>query len=256
MDEGLLSMDKLKTSYLNLKKYSDQLNKDYNKLMRDDFNEEKWVSDGKKIDDNMKKFEKTLREAKNLVNLAKNSNNVDDSIITKIEDLLKTINQTTEPNMRAMKDKISQFDFDIGMDDEKNEDGDDQGEEIGQVEMDLMNNKEVLEQRGKQLREIVKVSAIIKDTTDKMAQQVNEQGEVLINVENHIDKAADNVEEAHKAIVKADGYSKGNNKRLIIIIIIIIIAVGAALGIILPLALKSGKDDKSGKEGEGGEQKK
>jgi Mg2+ and Co2+ transporter CorA len=170
--------------------------------------------------------------------------------------LLKTINQTTEPNMRAMKDKISQFDFDIGMDDEKNEDGDDQGEEIGQVEMDLMNNKEVLEQRGKQLREIHKVSAIIKDTTDKMAQQVNEQGEVLINVENHIDKATDNVEEAHKAIVKADGYSKGNNKRLIIIIIIIIIAVGAALGIILPLALKSGKDDKSGKGDEGGEQKK
>ena len=44
--------------YANLKKYSDQLNKDYNKLMRDDFNEEKWVSDGKKIDDNMKKFER------------------------------------------------------------------------------------------------------------------------------------------------------------------------------------------------------
>lgn len=237
-------MDKLKTSYLNLKKYSDQLNKDYHKLMRDDFNEEKWVSDGKKIDDNIKKFERTLRETKNLLNLAKNSDNVDDSITTKVEELLSTINKTTEPNMRAMRDKISQFDFDIGMNEEGNENGDDQDEENGQVEMDLMNNQEVIEQRGKQLREIAKVSAIIKDTTDKMSQQLNEQGEVLVNVENHIDKANENVEDAHKEIVKADGYSKGNNKRLIIIIVIIIVAVGAALGIILPLALK-GKDEKN-----------
>jgi hypothetical protein len=237
-------MDKLKTSYLNLKKYSDQLNKDYHKLMRDDFNEEKWVSDGKKIDDNIKKFERTLRETKNLLNLAKNSDNVDDSITTKVEELLNTINKTTEPNMRAMKDKISQFDFDIGMNEEGNENGDDQDEENGQVEMDLMNNQEVIEQRGKQLREIAKVSAIIKDTTDKMSQQLNEQGEILVNVENHIDKANENVEDAHKEIVKADGYSKGNNKRLIIIIVIIIVAVGAALGIILPLALK-GKDEKN-----------
>ena len=37
MNEGLLTMDRLKSCYINLKKYSDQLNKDYPKLMREDF---------------------------------------------------------------------------------------------------------------------------------------------------------------------------------------------------------------------------
>ena len=48
---------------------------------------------------------------------------------------------------------------------------------------------------------------IVEINGKKVGVYKNEQGEILINVENHIDKAADNVEEAHKAIVKADGYS-------------------------------------------------
>ena len=80
MNEGLLTMDRLKSSYINLKKYSDQLNKDYPKLMRDEFREDKWLREGKKIEDNMKKFERALKEVKNLMEKAKNEEDGDDTI--------------------------------------------------------------------------------------------------------------------------------------------------------------------------------
>ena len=66
------------------------------------------------------------------------------------------------------------------MDDEKNEDGDDQGDEIGQVEMDLMNNKEVLEQRGKQLREIHGITE--KDYVDKNIKKLLKKGDKEIDI--------------------------------------------------------------------------
>ena len=240
MDEGLLTMDRLKSSYINLKKYSDQLNKDYPKLMKDEFREDKWVREGKKIEDNMKKFERALNEVKKLMEKAKNEPDGDDTIISKVEELLETIEKTTESNLRAMKDKVGQFNFDIGVNEEiEDDDLDDQ--EQGQIEMNLMANKEIIELRGKELRDIYKMSSIIKDTTDNMAQKLNEQGEVLANIEDHVDKASENVEEAHKEIEKADKLSQGNNKRLIIIIVIVVVVVGVVLGIAIPLALKSKK---------------
>ena len=241
MNEGLLTMDRLKSSYINLKKYSDQLNKDYPKLMKDEFREDKWVREGKKIEENMKKFERALREVKNLMEKAKNEQDNDDTIISKVEELLETIDQTTEPNLRAMKDKVGQFNFDIGLNEEIEEDDlDDQ--EQGQIEMNLMQNKEIIEQRGKELRDIHKMSAIIKDTTQNMSQKLHEQGEIIGNIEGHVDKASENVEDAHKEIVQADKLSKGNNKKLIIIIVIAIVAVGVTLAIALPLALKGKKN--------------
>ena len=240
MDEGLLTMDRLKSSYINLKKYSDQLNKDYPKLMKDEFREDKWVREGKKIEDNMKKFERALNEVKKLMEKVKNEPDGDETIISKVEELLETIEKTTESNLRAMKDKVGQFNFDIGVNEEIEEDDlDDQ--EQGQIEMNLMANKEIIELRGKELRDIYKMSSIIKDTTDNMAQKLTEQGEVLANIEDHVDKATENVEDAHKEIEKADKLSQGNTKRLIIIIVIVIVVVGVVLGIALPLALKNRK---------------
>jgi len=240
MNEGLLTMDRLKSCYINLKKYSDQLNKDYPKLMKDEFREDKWVREGRKIEDNMKKFERALKEVKNLLEKAKNEKDGDDDIISKVEELLETIDQTTEPNLRAMKDKVGQFNFDIGVNEEIEEDDlDDQ--EQGQIEMNLMANKEIIEQRGKEIRDIYKMSSIIKDTTQNMSQKLHQQGEVINIIEGHVDKASENVEDAHKEIVQADKLSKGNNKKLIIIIVIAIVAVGITLAIALPITLKGNK---------------
>ena len=240
MNEGLLTMDRLKSSYINLKKYSDQLNKDYPKLMKDEFREDKWVREGKKIEENMKKFERALREVRTLMEKAKDEKDSDDTIISKVEELLETIDQTSEPNLRAMKDKVGQFNFDIGVNEEPEEDDQDDQEQ-GQIELNLMENKEIIEQRGKELKNIYKISAIINDTTKQMSQKLNEQGEVLVNIEQHIDKASENVEDAHNEITKADEMSKGNNKRMIIIIVIVVVVVAVVLAIAIPLGIKNSK---------------
>jgi len=243
MDEGLLSMDRLKSCYINLKRYSDQLNKDYPKLMREDFREDKWLREGKKIEENMKKFERALREVRTLMEKAKDQKDSDDTIISKVEELLETIDQTSEPNLRAMKDKVGQFNFDIGVNEEPEEDDQDDQEQ-GQIELNLMENKEIIEQRGKELKNIYKISAIINDTTKQMSQKLNEQGEVLVNIEQHIDKASENVEDAHNEITKADEMSKGNNKKMIIIIVIVVVVVAVVLAIAIPVGIKNSKKNK------------
>ena len=58
MKEGLLTDEKLKSSYLALKKVSDQVKKDYNRLIKEDFQEDEWRREGRKIDVNLKKYEK------------------------------------------------------------------------------------------------------------------------------------------------------------------------------------------------------
>ena len=54
--------------------------------------------------------------------------------------------------------------------------------------LDLMNNKEILEQRRKELQDIHKTSAMIKDTTEQMKQDLYKQGEILTNVEDNVFK--------------------------------------------------------------------
>ena len=100
-----------------------------------------------------------------------------------------------------------------------------------------MNNQEYLGQRRKELQEIHKTAALIKDTTDKMAQDVQQQGEMLNDIEEKVVKTEDNVEKAGKEINRANELSKGNTKRLCCIIWIIIIVIGVVLAVVLSLIL-------------------
>ena len=100
-----------------------------------------------------------------------------------------------------------------------------------------MNNKEVLEIRRKELEDIHKTSALIKDTTDIMAVKVKEQADMLDNIENNVIKTEDNVDKANKEIIKANELSKSNNKRLCCIMLIVTVAIGVVLAIVLSLVL-------------------
>ena len=100
-----------------------------------------------------------------------------------------------------------------------------------------MNNKEILEQRRKELQDIHKTSSIIKETTDQMAIDLQKQGEMLDNIEDQVFKAEANVDSAEKEIYKANEYSKGNTKRLCCIIAITLIATGVVVAIVLSLVL-------------------
>ena len=104
-----------------------------------------------------------------------------------------------------------------------------------EVVMDLMNNKEVLEQRRKELEGIHKTAAILKDTTDQMAKDVHQQGVMLDDIENQVSNAHDNAVKAKKEISDANEMSKGNSKKMCCFIFIILITVGVIVAIILSL---------------------
>ena len=100
---------------------------------------------------------------------------------------------------------------------------------------DLANNKEVLDERRKNLEAIHQTSAKIKDMSDSMAKQLDEQGAILDDIEANVITAEDNAVKAKEEIKKADEMSRGNNKRMYCFIAIIAIVILAITAIILSL---------------------
>ena len=240
MKEGLITDENLKQSYLNLKKTSEQVKKDYNRLIKEDFGEQEWRREGKKINNNIRKYEKMLKDVTRNLEKARDSEAASEDNITTVDEGLDKIRDQYEPMVRAMKEKINQFSIDLEMDEREGQgenEQDDGQQEQEQIEVNLMNNQEYLGQRKKELQEIHKTAALIKDTTDKMAQDVHQQGEMLNDIEEKVVKTEDNVEKAGKEINRANELSKGNTKRICCIIWIVIIAIGVVLAVVLSLIL-------------------
>ena len=240
MKEGLITDENLRQSYLNLKKASEQVKKDYNRLIKEDFGEQEWRREGKKINTNIRKYEKMLKDVTRNLEKARDSEAASEDNITTVDEGLDKIRDQYEPMVRAMKEKINQFSIDLEMDEREGQgenEQDDGQQEQEQIEVNLMNNQEYLGQRKKELQEIHKTAALIKDTTDKMAQDVHQQGEMLNDIEEKVVKTEDNVEKAGKEINRANELSKGNTKRLCCIIWIIIIVIGVVLAVVLSLIL-------------------
>ena len=238
MKEGLITDENLRQSYLNLKKASEQVKKDYNRLIKEDFGEQEWRREGKKINNNIRKYEKMLKDVTRNLEKARDSEAASEDNITTVDEGLDKIRDQYEPMVRAMKEKINQFSIDLEMDEREGQgenEQDDGQQEQEQIEVNLMNNQEYLGQRKKELQEIHKTAALIKDTTDKMAQDVHQQGEMLNDIEEKVVKTEDNVEKAGKEINRANELSKGNTKRLCCIIWIIIIVIGVVLAVVLSL---------------------
>lgn len=238
MKEGLITDENLRQSYLNLKKASEQVKKDYNRLIKEDFAEQEWRREGKKINNNIRKYEKMLKDVTRNLEKARDSEAASEDNITTVDEGLDKIRDQYEPMVRAMKEKINQFSIDLEMDEREGQgenEQDDGQQEQEQIEVNLMNNQEYLGQRKKELQEIHKTAALIKDTTDKMAQDVHQQGEMLNDIEEKVVKTEDNVEKAGKEINRANELSKGNTKRICCIIWIVIIAIGVVLAVVLSL---------------------
>ena len=240
MKEGLITDENLRQSYLNLKKASEQVKKDYNRLIKEDFGEQEWRREGKKINNNIRKYEKMLKDVTRNLEKARDSEAASEDNITTVDEGLDKIRDQYEPMVRAMKEKINQFSIDLEMDEREGQgenEQDDGQQEQEQIEVNLMNNQEYLGQRKKELQEIHKTAALIKDTTDKMAQDVHQQGEMLNDIEEKVVKTEDNVEKAGKEINRANELSKGNTKRICCIIWFVIIAIGVVLAVVLSLIL-------------------
>jgi chromosome segregation ATPase len=227
----------MQSLYMQLKKVINAINTDYEKVKNESFVESDWQNQGKKIRNDINTFHKLKNEINIKVNYVRSNSlngNDEKSTLDQIDNLLEKARNTTEPQIEAINEKTKYFNSpDIEMAPSQPQSNEQPQQEIV---MDLMNNKEVLEQRRKELESIQKTSAMLKDTTAQMVVDVNKQGAMLDDIETHVNTASDNAQKAKKEIVKADEISRGNRKSMICLIIIILLAlggIGAILGAVV-----------------------
>ena len=222
---------------MQLKKVINAINTDYEKVKNESFVESDWQNQGKKIRNDINTFHKLKNEINIKVNYVRSNSlngNDEKSTLDQIDNLLEKARNTTEPQIEAINEKTKYFNSpDIEMAPSQPQSNEQPQQEIV---MDLMNNKEVLEQRRKELESIHKTAAMLKDTTDQMAADVNKQGAMLDDIETHVVTANENARKAKQEIVKADETSRGNRKKMICLIVIILLAlagIGAILGAVV-----------------------
>ena len=146
---------------------------------------------------------------------------------------LETFRKKILPYIGAIKEKVNSFSgYELEKAEEPRKDSEHQV-----MAMDLMNNQEVLQQRRKELEEIHKTAAILKDTTDQMAMEVEKQGAQLEEIEANVITSKDNAEKAKQEIIKADETSRGNRKKMCCLIFIILVAILGISAILLSIIL-------------------
>ena len=195
-----------------------------------------WKRQGSKIRGEINNFSKIKNDLTQKVNIARENplSENEKTTITQIDNLLEKARNITESQIDAINEKIKYFNNDDDIDNspsqEPNSDNPNQ-----ETLMNLMSNKEVLEQRRKDLENIHKTAAILKDTTDKMAADVNKQGAVLDEIETHVIVSNENAQKAKQEIIKADEISRGNRKKMICLLLIIFLAIGGIIAILFSL---------------------
>lgn len=227
----------LEKNYFSFKKVSEQIKKDYPKIINETFTENNWNEEGKKITINMNNYQKLIKDLTKKVEIAKNEkiDNEDiNDMVKKVESELNNAKNNIDPLIGKIKEKVKYYacDFQLAANQEIQNEA--QGQELV---MDLMNNKDILDKRRQNLEDIHQTSAQIKDLTDKMALDINNQGAILNEVENKVTEAEDNAVKAKKEIIQADKLSKSNKKRVIFYVVLILIAL-IGIGLILYYALK------------------
>lgn len=190
------------------------------KVIDDSFLENDWNTQGKKITLNMNNFQKLKKDLSKKIDNVKSSNIINDDInktVEKVDLELKNAKNNIEPMILKIKNKISTYanNFELAANQEQKEE---KGEELL---MDLMNNKDVLEERRKNLQAIHKTAAQMKEITDKMALDVNQQGAILDDIEGKVIESEENANKAKQEIEEANKISKSNRKCVIFYIIII-----------------------------------
>lgn len=214
-----------------MKHASEQIKKDYAKVLKSEFEEKDWNNEGKKIKMNMNNFQKLLKDLTKKLDYIKNANIKNEEIDqNKIESEIQNAKTNIEPMIEKIKEKVSTYacDFELAVNLENKKNENEEKEEA--VMMDLVNNNEFLQKRREDLEAAHKISAQIKDMTNVMVENVNEQGEKLKHIEENVIEAEENAKKANEEIKKADKTSKGNSKCFIFyIILIIMVLVGAGL---------------------------
>lgn len=225
----------MQTLYMNLKKEANAIESDHKRITNPSYNENNWNKERQAINSKIKSFQTKYENLKQKVEYVKN-NCLDSSYQNKLEiydELLNNkIKKNTLPAINAIKYKVSEY---SSVEMRPTQEEDENKSQQQEITFNLMNDKEVLEKRRKDLEEIHKTAAQLKDTTDIMVQEVEKQGAQLDEIETNVITSKENAEKAKQEITKADQMSKGNNKRMCCLIFIILIAIGGISAIIIAL---------------------
>ena len=204
---------------MQLKKLINNINNHYEKFKKESFTEIDWKKQGSKIRGEIYNFTKVKNDLTQKVNIIRENTSPEKEkeIIDHIKSLLEEARNITEFQINEINEKTKNFnnndDIGNGPSQELNNDINKQ-----EIVMDLMNNREFLEHRRKELEKIYKVSAMLKDTTDKMAIDLKQQSALLDEIETHIDISYENAKKAKQEIIKADEISRGNRNKSICLI--------------------------------------
>ena len=173
---------------MQLKKLINNINNHYENVKKESFTELDWQKQGSKIRVEIYNFTKVKNDLTQKVNIIRENTSPEKEkeIIDHIESLLEEARNITEFQINVINEKTKNFN---NNDDIGNGPSQEQNNDINKQEivMDLMNNREFLEHRRKELEKIHKISAMLKDTTDKMAIDLNQQRALLDEIETHID---------------------------------------------------------------------
>ena len=109
MESGKRQEDILEKSYLDLKQLSNEIENYYNELMREDYELNKWVKEGQKIDENIKTFQELLKLVIKNFEDAKKDNRIKEETLSAVNEGLNKIRKEVEPKVEKMLEKISRI---------------------------------------------------------------------------------------------------------------------------------------------------
>ena len=225
----------MQASYMQMKKISNEIKNNYEKIIKEEYTDKNWERDGRTVTNTINTYKKLYDDLSNKVNYVKENSLVkNEGTVSKVEEALESAKKTTLQYIQAINEKTRYYNNDFEMNSPSVEEPAPAQQE---VVMDLVNNREVLEKRRKELESIHKTAAILKDTTDQMAQDLNKQGAQLDEIEANVITSKENAEKAHKEIVKADELSRGNRKRMLCLIFFVFVAIGGITAILLSILL-------------------
>ena len=193
---------------------------DYNDIKKDLFNESKWLEDGHKIMSRIKNFQKLEKYLFDTINKFKEIDNPKIKDILSVETYLIKTSETTNDYIKNIKEKIKYFksDFELDLENEKECENDNQNKVIIK---DMMNDKELLENRKRELEDLYKTAGEIKYLMeDRGMKPTDEQQKVFDKLDNLKDQNLNNVNnnvEKKKEIDKKENNLKAKKKKKCII---------------------------------------
>ena len=179
MKEDNFTEDDIRNYYLNVHKSSDFLRRNRRRFTDEEFGEEDWKKEGKKIQQNLNNYSRYLKQLKKALKSAHDGLIEISDGIQHIEEALNDIEKKTEPVYKEIKEVIDNFktqSYDDDYDDEIN---------IGNSALKINNDltKELARQRQKGLEELQKTSQLIKSMKEKMEEDIKIQSEMSDDVE-------------------------------------------------------------------------